>query len=285
MFEYNSEREIYGSKDMYLLAKYIHIIDNDFTTKSKYQDNTLLYRKEIDDDKKHSAIVSEIFNPLKMERSKLTGDEIKTRNHQDPGDIATQQQAFKDDQYALSEELREIYVEEYSRVIGKDISVKEEQAIYEVISKVAAKVARNVRYLEPIYQGNMVSKVKSISKKTKDKKDKKYRWYQKKLGVTQIVNGREYTLPTKETMPSEWTYDYAKTEKKDALEWITSFSGLRNYLKAGGAADDVLYQDQLGLLDPEGLKALKNYFQRNTKLKHSRLSEVLPACATNSRTI
>ncbi len=116
-------------------------------------------------------------------------------------------------------------------------------------------------------------------------KDKKLKHYRMRLGVPQLVNGKWYTLPTVEEMKEKylsWTYkEYKKSNPdKSAVDWIghvihtneDTKEGFGQFLVAGGADADVLFQDQLGVLDPSGLKALRSHYS-NRKISLEKLTE------------
>ncbi len=91
-------------------------------------------------------------------------------------------------------------------------------------------------------------------------KGEKLKHYRMRLGVPQKINGKWYKLPTTSEMKekySAWLYRN-RPARQPAITWIKE-GGFSQFLIAGGADDDVLFQDQLKALDPDGLRALRNH--------------------------
>lgn len=81
--------------------------------------------------------------------------------------------------------------------------------------------------------------------------------------------GKELTIPN----PGEFPLYPGKV---DAVEWLEDH--WKAYLKYFGAEKDILFQDQLGKLDPCLLQALKNQIARKNRIEDSKvkLSHIVP---------
>jgi len=64
-----------------------------------------------------------------------------------------------------------------------------------------------------------------------------------RLGMPQYINGiRHEPIPTPEQIPESWLYK-KRPKGQNALDWIINPKTWGQWLKAGGAQDDILFQD------------------------------------------
>ena len=101
---------------------------------------------------------------------------------------------------------------------------------------------------------------KPLSNLTKEE----LKWFRLKLGIPQkLMDNQWYKLPLPNEIPTHFLYKN-RPKGQSAIEWLNDPTKFGQFLKSSGQIpEDILYQDQLRVLDRSGSAGLDNYCQVN----------------------
>lgn len=133
----------------------------------------------------------------------------------------------------------------------------------ETLTNLYADGVRKVFYEPPYY----------LKKSLENLNKEELKWFRLKLGIPQkLSDDKWYELPTPQNVPPAFLYKN-RPKGQNAIEWLLDPNKFGQFLKISGKIpQDILFQDQLRVLDKSGSVGLDNY----AHIKGIKVKTILP---------